>query len=415
MKTTVKFLTAFLICCAITSCKKKPEVTPVPIPINKPVAVEHGSGLWGGVTKSIGAAGGTIELAGSGVKIIVPPGAVDAETNFNILPVTNTLNKTSSNKSFRLLPENVSFKKDIEIVMGYDSQTFSGSSEDFLRLAYQDKEGFWHPAKNATLNKANKTLSVKTKHFSDWSIYAEFSVKSSKNRLFAGEEATLEVRVMDPKNYEADDYLISDGELVPNANIEGWKILYGEGTLAGGAAAKQTLKAPATINTPAETVVQVDVKNNQGVKLYVGAVAVWIVPKNYIAWNFGGAFHYSKIPNFYRDNFGGFRVSAMDDTGPGNIYFYINNSFKVGNYEFGNEFGMESTGSSTHETAGRWLHVSICPSGFTYMPGIISIYSTTGYLDGDFEGTLTQTKWDGQPMCNGKTFPIKGSFSIKLP
>ena len=407
MSKIISAIVTCLLCIAITSCKKK---HPIEEPMKeRPVATERGIAIGEVVTKNIGAAGGVIQIPNGEIKVTVPAGAVDAETSFSIQSVTNTLSRSGLNKSFRLLPEGIVFKKDIEITMTYNESTLEGTTADYLKLAYQDNKGFWHPAKDIVLDKTNQTLTVKTKHFSDWSIYAEFSVQASKSRLFAGEEAKLEVRVLDPKAVDNETYLLSNGELVPNANVEGWKKLYGDGTLSGGAAAVQTLKAPETITQPTETLVQVDVKNNNGVKLYVGAVSVLMVPKNYIAWDMGDGIMYSTTPTFIKDSQNWITLGGQKGQTSNSITVYLNH-FRTGNDEFGNGVGIRAFGRGA-----SWERVSFCPDGFIFMPGIISVYSITGYISGDFEGTLTKTNYLGEPICNGEPTNIKGSFSIKIP
>lgn len=403
---SLKLIAAVVICCTIASCKKKPGEEPVPAPEDKPVTAPHGKPIGDILTKSIGSSGGTIELPNSAIKVIVPAGAVDTETTFSLQRVENTLSTNSANASYRLLPENINFKKDIEIFLPYTEANLAGTSEDALSLAYQDREGVWHPAKDVTINKGNKLLSVKTRHFSDWSIYARFTVKTSHGRLYVGEKAELQVRVYDMKSDDDELYLLADGELVPNANVEGWKILYGSGSLSGGPAAKQTLTAPNVVTQPSETLVQVDVKNDQGVKLYVGAVSVWIVPRNYILWNVAGHTEYSTAPNFGRDTFGGFWVNALGQSG--NVHFVVN-EFKIGSSEFG-----LATSLSILSQGSNWIHYTSCQGNYAYLPGTIEVNSITGYLTGEFSGTLSKKGLNG-PVCNAETKYAKGSFSIKLP
>ena len=97
-----------IIITVLGSCTKngnKPGANVNSEPLKRPV----GNTLGIAVTKTIGEAGGSLEMPDGSIKLVVPPGAVLAPVSFSIQQVENTL-PGSRGLSFRLLPENVEFK-----------------------------------------------------------------------------------------------------------------------------------------------------------------------------------------------------------------------------------------------------------------------------------------------------------------
>jgi hypothetical protein len=137
-----------------TKANAPPRPTPVGTPIGAP-----GSTV-------IGAAGGSMEVAGGLVTVTVPAGAVSGATGFTAQEITNFA-PGGVGGAYRLGPEGSRFTTPVTL-------TFSASQSthdlDDLAVAYQDASGYWVRPWNVVRNRTAGTLSVTTTHFSDWTL-----------------------------------------------------------------------------------------------------------------------------------------------------------------------------------------------------------------------------------------------------
>ncbi len=77
-------------------------------------------------------------------------------------------------------------------------------SEDALSLAWQDEKGIRQMVQPFVVDKVNKTVSVTTKHFSDWILVTWLKIKPASAVLGTGESINLQVMNYHPF---ADDML----------------------------------------------------------------------------------------------------------------------------------------------------------------------------------------------------------------
>lgn len=279
-----------IICSVIMSCKKNPTIEGE----NKPVAVavEHGAVQESITEKTIGAAGGVLWIPGTEINVTIPSGALDVDTKFTIQSVKNTL-KSGLGRSFRLLPENIRFKKDVLVSIAYLEDSIQTTDKNFLFLAYQDVKGFWRRPNGTILDSVNRTLTVPTRHFSDWTI--EMGVKlinKGKKALKINETTQFEVMndVLIPEKVpgqETDDLI---APTLSSSDVKSW-VKYGPGNLLpNGVEAKYT--APALIPQNSRTTIGVIVdslKNSKGkyIDVYL-SLNVELLPDEYIFWEFRG-------------------------------------------------------------------------------------------------------------------------------
>ncbi len=151
-----------LLSAAIFSCKKKNEMPDEPVPDKDiPGAVRSEAGaLVGNAVKSvIGVQGGALKFPDSEVKLTIPAGAVESDVEFSIQEVEYKLPFGAIGKAYRFLPENVNFKKDVEITIPFGELT--NTSTKALSLAYQDNKGYWHMVKQPVVNEYENTVTAK--------------------------------------------------------------------------------------------------------------------------------------------------------------------------------------------------------------------------------------------------------------
>ncbi|PTS94167.1 hypothetical protein DBR11_23980 [Pedobacter sp. HMWF019] len=260
MKTNLKLLVWALGVMLSLSCKKDKNATKEPAS-SKAVPVALGTPNGAAVQKTIGPAGGTIEMPGSAIVLNIPAGAVDAATIFSIQPITNTLGQMGIGNSYRLLPENVSFKKDIEIVFNYTEDQLIGTSGEFMSAAYQDAKGYWHAPSKATTEQYNFTVKVKTKHFSDWILtHKVVMINKGKGTLEKNETADFQVLMQSFEETIDDDDLLGPVIQVTEANVVSWE-LTGDGSIGNGKSVSQKYTAPSTIKQRGIATISVTLKD----------------------------------------------------------------------------------------------------------------------------------------------------------
>ncbi|WP_423737990.1 hypothetical protein [Chitinophaga caseinilytica] len=416
MKRSVFFV---LLLAAAVSCKKSGEgEAPAPT-LPDPQPVTHGIPEGTPVTKTIGAAGGTIQSADGNIAIEIPAGAVSAATNFSIQPVSSTLT-AGTGPSYRLLPENVQFQKDVKITLKYADTSLIGTTEDDLYLAYQDKEGFWHRVIMTAIDKTNKTLSAQTRHFSDWTIERIFRIEiaQSDRILEANEQAMLMVMYQDVK--KGTDQIIQ-GVWVPDQNIETW-FATGPGTFDNTKHHKVYFKAPASIPQHQEIAVGVRIRNlvsqrhpdrpgNGG--LVIVQVPVTLLPEEYFIWYVDGTTNvaYSMDAALLGTN------TTLLGTGiTGGVGIFMNGA-GLGKYVSGSamepkKFNVQLSISNGNPPIYLSEYYPCGGTGVMYGSGDLNI-SSYGSIGQSISGYFTAMVYAPGSGCNPKPKKVSGSFRLK--
>ena len=245
---------------------------------------------------SIGPTGGTLQSADGKLRIVVPPGALASATSVSIQPITNLAPGRAGALGYRLAPEGLVFAQPVQLSYNYQDADVVGSSADALGLAYQQAAGTWRML-SATVDKTARTVSVRTSHFSAWSLVKGFQLKPGRATLQPGTSQALTLSycfvplVGDndpmPIGYDCD---ASDDELaplVPVAQVSNWSV---SGTPGGTAAvgrvvgsgrgATYTAPSSAPVNNP--VAVSADVQG-QGVTGKTTVVAnITILDADYV-------------------------------------------------------------------------------------------------------------------------------------
>jgi hypothetical protein len=149
----------------ITSCRKDPADKP-----SKPDTVlttPAGNPVGNGISKTIGATGGTIATEDGRLTINIPAGAVSENTTIIIYPVNNE-NPVGIGQAFRLIPHQ-NFLKPVQIVFTYEEEELKNTVAMALAASWQDHKGAWH-IMGGTIDTNNKKVTIETTHFSDWSL-----------------------------------------------------------------------------------------------------------------------------------------------------------------------------------------------------------------------------------------------------
>lgn len=384
------------------------------------VPKEHGTPLGTAVTKVIGPAGGSIGSEDGRVSIVVPAGTVNANTTFSIQPVTNTLG-LGSGLSYRLMPENVTFNKDVEIRFNYNEQDMEGTKEDYLYLAFQNAEGYWARVRNRVIDKTNKVLKVNTKHFSDWSVETSIKlVNRGKSVLTAGESTSFAV-VLDPalKKEEKGDMtdLLGPEYVVMEKNIKDWKV-FGVGSITKGQGLEATYTAPATIAAASTDVVEVtvvDILNWEDPTQYghtgtlIIRANVYLEKEEYFFWSLKGA-KFSGGSTLAQAANG---ITALSSYNGANVLSIQFKGQRTGSFSPGDmsESGKLAVLASMNGKIYQTNHKKCGSTQTEYSQGSLSI-TKYGDVGGYIEGTLSVGSTHFEE-CNMENGMILGSFRVK--
>lgn len=168
MKRKSVFLVLLFAAATLVACKKGGGDNPDIKPAVTPIGTNNGTA----VTKTIGAAGGTIVSDDGEMEIIIPAGALAANTDITIQPITNTA-PNGRRKAYRCTPDGQQFSKDITILFHYTDQDAKSTQPGYMQMAFQNADGTWSVLGNITNDETAKTLSAKTNHFTD---FTEFDI-----------------------------------------------------------------------------------------------------------------------------------------------------------------------------------------------------------------------------------------------
>ncbi|MGE8422389.1 MAG: hypothetical protein ACN6PI_06150 [Sphingobacterium siyangense] len=259
---------------------------------DQPLKVEHGIPMGSKSEQVIGPEGGTLELSDGSLRIDIPAGALDVPTNISVQPITSTLAKFGIGQAYRLGPENIKFKKDVELTIVYsDTLDTNGRNPDLFSLAYQDDKGYWHYVKKPSLSRQRNSVSVNTRHFSDWVVMSVISVTiHGEQWLSANETVDLSVDFAFPPTGSDDDLL---RPWIVSKNIGGWKAV--TGTIFNAEQTLCTYKAPPSIATETNAEITVTL-NDIDLKEYNPNIPrdftlgfdLWLLPDEYVHYKING-------------------------------------------------------------------------------------------------------------------------------
>lgn len=416
-----------LLSALLFSCKKNDPAEPV-ITSDTPVKKPLGTPMGNEVTAVIGAAGGSLQSADGIMRITIPAGAVSTETNFSVQQVTNALG--NGMPSYRLKPEGVHFQQPVKLEYYYGGTDIGNMNPKMLFLACQDKDGYYYSAKNTKGNTAALTLSVETKHFSDWTFYATFNMKiqdallsNGKVHLKESESFTLYLDSYRPGKGPDDLEPLLVLHKEPIIQSARWDFISRTGTLTVNQLSGSALyKAPAQIGTTKELVVTAMLtgeigKDNEGnpVRQMQFSQPVVLESDDYFILSEDG-----------QEN------RALDfeaDPAPG-VLLQINGMFANGYnfsiYQYSGTTGsfpyqMPGTAASAHiemvqagQTGWRTFRPESCDQGsqLIFSPGSLVVTKLASRIGEYTEGHFTVTIWKFSYCQTGGTKSLSGRFKI---
>ena len=180
-----------LVLAVVTACgdDESPSDGPLVLPTT-PAVTDVGVPSGNPVTKTLGPAGGTIASADGKIEIVIPEGALAAETEISITPLSAT--GPGAFAAWRLGPEGTTFAAPVTVRVVASDDDLAGSGPEALRIGTQRPDRTWGVVKDATID--GKTIAVQTTHFSDWAALLGWQLRPGSAKVKTGETQRLDVR-----------------------------------------------------------------------------------------------------------------------------------------------------------------------------------------------------------------------------
>lgn len=233
----------------------QPQNPPTPsLPSPTPVGEPTGAAVASAV---VGPEGGALASADGRLLVTVPAGALSAATTLSIQPIENHAHG-GAGIGYRLAPHGVTFAQPVRLGFRYTEDDVAGSAPGLLRVAFQDSTRRWRMFREPEVDSVARTVSVRTTHFSDWSLVPGARLFPVRATTKPGGTVPLAVKdclpppktpsLLEPLAYECRDgfYSTTTGNWYVNGVVGGTT---GTGTVVpnhaqGGA----TYRAPAKVN-----------------------------------------------------------------------------------------------------------------------------------------------------------------------
>src|SRR5450432_176558 len=197
------------------------------------------------VTKTIGAAGGTISSTDGRMDLIIPPGALSTNVAITIQPITNEC-PGGLGAGYDFLPNGTKFSTPATLIFHYADSDVNGSDPDLLYYATQDSTQAWNVDIEKDVDTVGKTISFDVHHFSGRGFLPGLAIHATdgKRNYQQGENGTL-ILVQyvkdpelagDPQSTDDDDPPpMPDPKLIPTQQITSWTVVGGSqnGTVSG--------------------------------------------------------------------------------------------------------------------------------------------------------------------------------------
>src|SRR5579864_3487419 len=116
------------------------------------------------VTKTIGAAGGTISSADGRIDLIIPPGALSSDLAITIQPITNQC-PGGLGAGYDFLPNGTKFSTPATLIFHYADSDVNGTDPDLIYYATQDSSRAWDVDIEKDVDTVAKTISFDVHHF----------------------------------------------------------------------------------------------------------------------------------------------------------------------------------------------------------------------------------------------------------
>ena len=268
-----------LLCLALAACStnKPPEPT------------AKGTSTGTKVTQTLGANGGTVSSGDGLLSLEFPMGALSADTEIGIEPITNQA-PLGVGAAYRLTPDGATFAQPVKVTMKYSEGELLGSSKDALALVFQDAAGHWRRFGESSVNETAHTVTTPTTHFTDYSKVLGWQLRPPTGKVAPSGSIDLVLKYCEPETFHdpngGDDLSglvprcdLEDPELPRLVDVRGWAVNGAPGGTSGdglvtGSGRTGTYTAPSKEPTTNPVAVSCEIHRNRGKTFAVANVHV---------------------------------------------------------------------------------------------------------------------------------------------
>lgn len=218
-----------------------PPPAPVPAPGPSAAATPVGVAEGAALSASIGPAGGSLASPDGNLTVVVPPGAFAVPTMLTMQAIANHAHG-GVGRGWRLAPHGELAAQPIRLIWRYAAEEAGAMAG--LAVATQRADGTWAAQRAAVHDPVARTLTVSTRHFSDWSLVAGLQLHPGQAVVETGDRLPLQIRRCRTVNVSNDDAQIplAACEVVGSAGFDGFA--WAANGVAGGDAAQGRVMKP---------------------------------------------------------------------------------------------------------------------------------------------------------------------------
>jgi hypothetical protein len=182
VKKNYLILVLLLAVASLPACKKD-KGTPNAKPAVTPVGTNNGNP----VSQTIGSAGGTIVSDDGEMELVIPAGALTANTVITIQPITNNA-PNGRRKAYRCTPDGQQFAKNITVKFHYTDEDAAATEPEYMMMAFQAADGTWQVLDDITNDVAGTTIAASVNHFTDFTAFDVMRIDPPALYLKTGEK-----------------------------------------------------------------------------------------------------------------------------------------------------------------------------------------------------------------------------------
>lgn len=179
----------------------------------EPTAV--GTPTGNSVSVAVGASGGSVKSADGMVELDIPAGALSANTNITVQPITNNC-PGAGLEAYRFGPNGLHFNQPVTLKIHYTDAELQSTLADLMGIAFQDSAGIWYRFKTFTNDSVQKVLTVSIQHFTDYAEFYMLHINPDYATLATGKSVNLQVEVA----YSDDDEIVALPGSAPPSDID---------------------------------------------------------------------------------------------------------------------------------------------------------------------------------------------------
>lgn len=381
-----------------------------------------GTALGDAESFSIGPDGGVIAFGDGVIEVNIPAGALATSTTIQVESVENTCS-AGIGSSFRFTPHDLEFAKPVTVTFNYEN--IPVSLDDGLAIAYQKDDGIWYWPGNHTRDKNQKTVSVQTTHFSDWTLFESMHLAPGRANVDPNEELGLMAlrylpendisKLLTPLVQTSDPVSLGEAVHLEQKYIKEWTLI-GDGILTP-SGSTATYLAPANIPDDNPVTVSLEINLKNGSKAFL--LSYITVGTTQITFNGGPYSNLTMAANnpgsgayVAAENVSFVMFSGLDDNGNAIAVQIFFPGKEKGQFAWNDKcFAVTNHNIGAAIVAGNSFIPSDPPSVHPGHVKITEYGEVGGSITGTFEGNFTFTDFRCQPPCM-KYGSIKGMFTV---